>query len=316
MKHKVGDKVRIKSREWYDMNKSMFLDIENTRIKDSLLFTKEMSQYCGKEAKISSYVNQDFGYKLDIDKGYFSWQDWMFEDESLNENKMNENLDLTKILKDCPKGTKLYSPLVGECIFEEIRAERIFPIITRCLDTELAFMEDGRFIASPNGDCLLFPSKDNKDWSTFKVKKGSEKEGLKFKAGDYITDGTFYFLVVNVIKGEYLLYTQKGINPAFTPIAVDKQYHLCSPDEVAMFKKSLHEKGLHWSKLQNKFVHWYRPFERVLVRFGKGDNWNAAFFSHYDKDNGMFALTTIAFAEEGNILPYEGNEDKLGKITE
>lgn len=30
---------------------------------------------------------------------------------------MNENIDLTKILKDCPKGTKFYSPLFGEITF-------------------------------------------------------------------------------------------------------------------------------------------------------------------------------------------------------
>lgn len=313
MKYKVGDKVCIKSREWYDMNKNRFLDIENTRIKDSLLFTEEMSQYCGKEAKISSYVNQDSGYKLDIDRGYFSWQDWMFEDETLNENKMNEKLDLTKILKDCPKGTKLYSPLVGECIFEEIRAERFFPIITRYLETELAFMADGGYLASPNGDCLLFPSKENRDWSTFKVEK-PEKKKPKFKAGDFITDGTFYFLVTGM---EYGLRTQKGINSAFTPIAVDKQFHLCSPDEVAMFKKSLHEKGFHWSKSQKKLVYWYRPFERVLVRVGKLMPWRCNVFSHYDRDKEMFVFADGGLLRnEECILPFEGNEKKLGKITE
>ena len=33
---------------------------------------------------------------------------------------MNENIDLTKILKNCPKGFKLYSPLFGEVVFEGI----------------------------------------------------------------------------------------------------------------------------------------------------------------------------------------------------
>ena len=33
---------------------------------------------------------------------------------------MNENLNLVEILKDCPKGTKLYSPIFGEVKFEEI----------------------------------------------------------------------------------------------------------------------------------------------------------------------------------------------------
>ena len=35
---------------------------------------------------------------------------------------MNENIDLTKIVKDCPKGTKLYSPISGEVYFKEIRS--------------------------------------------------------------------------------------------------------------------------------------------------------------------------------------------------
>ena len=36
---------------------------------------------------------------------------------------MNENIDLTKILKDCPKGTKLYSSMFGEVYFKEIRSD-------------------------------------------------------------------------------------------------------------------------------------------------------------------------------------------------
>ena len=43
---------------------------------------------------------------------------------------MNENIDLTKILKNCPVGTKLYSPIYGEIYFEEMRSNGKYPIIT------------------------------------------------------------------------------------------------------------------------------------------------------------------------------------------
>ena len=33
---------------------------------------------------------------------------------------MNENIDLTKILKNCPKDTKFYSTVLGEIKFIEI----------------------------------------------------------------------------------------------------------------------------------------------------------------------------------------------------
>ena len=41
---------------------------------------------------------------------------------------MNENIDLTKILKDCPKGWKFYSSIYGEVEFKTIKFEQLKPI--------------------------------------------------------------------------------------------------------------------------------------------------------------------------------------------
>ena len=38
-----------------------------------------------------------------------------------NHTIMNENLNLVEILKDCPEGTKLYSPIIGEVEFKRIK---------------------------------------------------------------------------------------------------------------------------------------------------------------------------------------------------
>lgn len=43
---------------------------------------------------------------------------------------MSENIDLTKILKDCPKGTKFYSPLCGEVEFKKIGSDYEYHIVT------------------------------------------------------------------------------------------------------------------------------------------------------------------------------------------
>lgn len=42
---------------------------------------------------------------------------------------MNENIDLTKILKDCPKGWKFYSSAFGEVEFQQIEIGSVHPII-------------------------------------------------------------------------------------------------------------------------------------------------------------------------------------------
>ena len=79
---------------------------------------------------------------------------------------MNENIDLTKILKDCPKGTKFYSPIFGVVDFKEICGDK-YPIITKSGIYNPAFTEKGFYYDDVDVECLLFPSKDQRDWSKF-----------------------------------------------------------------------------------------------------------------------------------------------------
>ena len=85
---------------------------------------------------------------------------------------MNENLDLTKILEGCPKGTEFYSPLCGELRFEEIYIGDECPVILFSPNTALPveFTQEGYFLNEykhHGAECLLFPSKDQRDWSKF-----------------------------------------------------------------------------------------------------------------------------------------------------
>lgn len=79
---------------------------------------------------------------------------------------MNENLNLVEILKDCPKGTKLYSTAYGDVRFEKITGGH-HPIIIRIdkLITK-SYSADGK-IYNDFGECILFPSKEQRDWSKF-----------------------------------------------------------------------------------------------------------------------------------------------------
>ena len=84
---------------------------------------------------------------------------------------MNKNLNLVEILKDCPEGTKLYSPVFGEVEFESIN-DIIGPIIvTTNTGNAEYFTADGKMYNYYNGECLLFPSKEQRDWSKFEPKQ-------------------------------------------------------------------------------------------------------------------------------------------------
>ena len=162
-------------------------------------------------------------------------------------SNMNENLNLVEILKDAPKGTKLWSPVCGDCELDNInRNASYYPI--ECISKNLAgypksvaFTANGK---SPyyfaNGECVLFPSKDNKDWSTFKV---SKKHKL------------------------------------------------------------------------------FRTYQKVLVRelvgkFCDKAVWMADEYSHYDEDLKQHYCTRAYGFDDDEIMPYEGNEDKVGTIAE
>lgn len=80
---------------------------------------------------------------------------------------MNENLDLTKILEGCPEGTKLYSTMYGEVSFAKINKYLKDYPIWLSINKDFAYCtKDGRYIKN-KGECTLFPSKDQRDWSKF-----------------------------------------------------------------------------------------------------------------------------------------------------
>ena len=80
---------------------------------------------------------------------------------------MNENLDLTKILDGCPKGTKLYSTIFGNVSLKEIVSDREYPIIISQGIKTIPITKEGKYILYYDGECTLFPDKDQRDWSKF-----------------------------------------------------------------------------------------------------------------------------------------------------
>jgi hypothetical protein len=86
-------------------------------------------------------------------------------------------INIAEILKSVPTGTKLYSPLIGECILEEVNDDDNYPIKVKVSDNDDLvehFTKDGKYFDGAygvNGECLLFPSKENRDWNKFEVEK-------------------------------------------------------------------------------------------------------------------------------------------------
>ena len=104
-------------------------------------------------------------------------------------------MNIAKILKYCPKGTKLYSLVDGEVTLKDISDPDEYPIkvVTYNGDTKY-YTKDGLFFTNrPGGECVLFPSKKQRDWSKFRI---------PFEVGDTVmtVDGETPFIFKEYIE--------------------------------------------------------------------------------------------------------------------
>lgn len=81
---------------------------------------------------------------------------------------MNENINLVEILKDCPKGTKLYCTVYGEVTLYYVNLEDKRVVVktdNHQLNVEniVFFLSDGRLL-DEDEECVLFPSRGQRDW--------------------------------------------------------------------------------------------------------------------------------------------------------
>ena len=85
---------------------------------------------------------------------------------------MNENIDLTKILKDCPIGWEFYSSIYSNVNFLRIENNTDCPIVFFFIDKDGITMhrsvtKQGLDVPWCDGECTFFPSRDQRDWSKF-----------------------------------------------------------------------------------------------------------------------------------------------------
>lgn len=93
---------------------------------------------------------------------------------------MNDNINIAELLKDCPKGTKLYSTVFGEVELKEVKdnGRSVCIFVTNFYGQEEMFYPDGKYNTHySDSECTLFPSKEQRDWSKF----------CPFKDGDVLS---------------------------------------------------------------------------------------------------------------------------------
>ena len=137
------------------------------------------------------------------------------------------NIDLTKILKNCPEGFELYTPLLGKVSFLRINKDTNFPIIVKSNPFGIiSFTKGGYYMKyTPDGECLLFPSKEMRDWSKFVAPwyKNEKFNPKILKAFDKV------LVKVTNSKWRVSLFSHCDYNYVYPYVCIDGIYKYCIP---------------------------------------------------------------------------------------
>lgn len=223
--------------------------------------------------------------------------------------------NLISILKHCPEGTKLYSPIYGEVKFTRISI--INTILCKATKsngeiTSVAFNRLGRISREfSNAECVLFPSKDQRDWDKFRIPT---------KKGDVIM---FNGQVPCLVTGNYSKNKKKWVcglledGDFCTNIIHPSEWCPCfytfATKEVKdKLFEAMDKAGYTWDGETLKKKPQFKPFEKVLVRDSEADKWECTFYSHFDsKSKGRYNHNTISGVYV-MCIPFEGNEHLVG----
>lgn len=193
-------------------------------------------------------------------------------------------MDITEILKNCEKGTHLYSSIHGKVQLASVDDAEAHPIkykfkYTDGIEAYTTVTKEGKSYIFFDGECILFPSAKMRDWTKF------------YKRGDLIYDReTNSFAIFNKwVSDDYtafhVKYQQRNKGWSLEGIVSTINTSLIKPNSESyngyMKRFEEHYKGkLNTQTLQIESL--FKPYDKVLVRNNNDDEWEPDIFVIYE----------------------------------
>lgn len=150
-------------------------------------------------------------------------------------------VNIAGILRGYPRGTKLYSPIFGDCTLVKA-LDDVIEIRPCASDDMCLFYPDGTYVKS--GECLLFPSKEQRDWSLFQK---------PFKEGDVISNGHFIAIFCKFECGHLYYHCWCHKTKEYTKFKTDfgigfiNDYTYATEEEKQKLFDAIRENGYRWN---------------------------------------------------------------------
>ena len=153
------------TKEFYENNKGLYAKYEKAemvRIVGYTIHSVIVVHILGFDIKDLQFCSKDFY----VDKDFVNNNEKIrlvdLIDLSTIKDKEQVELNLCELLKGCD-GMAIYSPMFGECVISQLCD---YIVVSKNDANYVVFENNGKYC--DDGECLLFPSRENRDWSTFK----------------------------------------------------------------------------------------------------------------------------------------------------
>ena len=238
---------------------------------------------------------------------------------------MEQKLNIAEILKDKPQGTKLYSSTFGYIKFNGVYKDKIYFFSE---DTNAhSVKQNGKMY--DGGECIIFPSKEMRDWGKFSWKKG-----------DILRHNTYEIVVMfdSFINNDYTKFKfnyklgpeqydmSSDSTERFTKVSeqetksyitqIETEYDVKFNNEISEFEKTPAEfkdgdvEKKQIVDLEPKIR--FKPFDKVVVFDELAKKWECGIFSHYSKNyEGKEVITCIGGCTYFKVLPFNEETAKL-----
>lgn len=231
---------------------------------------------------------------------------------------MENKINIAEILKDCPKGMELYSPVYGKVELWKVNSNSVYSIMTATsIDRAGSFTSEGLLYEKyPSAECLLFPSSEMRDWTKFfkrgdvvrSIDDGAQAVFKGWESDDYTS---FYASIVHHAEvdewDEDIVFAVESFYKEYEEFArgfiVDAEEHYngkYNPDTLRVEPV----------KPECPFM----PFDKVLVRDDDEKKWRASLFAYYD-ENAKYPYVCIPYVHT-QCIPYNEHTAHLLGTTD
>lgn len=231
---------------------------------------------------------------------------------------MNNKINIAEILKDCPKGMKLYSPIYGKVELWKVNSNSVYSIMTATsIDRAGTFTSEGRLYEKyPSAECLLFPSSEMRDWTKFfkrgdvvrSIDDGAQAVFKGWESDDYTS---FYASIVHHAEvdewDEDIVFAVESFYKEYEEFArgfiVDAEEH---------YNGKYNPETLRVEPVKPECP--FMPFDKVLVRDDDEKKWRASLFAYYD-ENAKYPYVCIPYIHT-QCIPYNEHTAHLLGTTD